>query len=161
MILFSPMKKEEYTSLLGFGLGASNIPSETWNLAALSSRCLFAYENKLQIDRLAADFDKKLLHAIKRSINQTLGNKRVSTYMKMDSPWEFYEALKNNKHNHLYVGSFHKGGLPGLVKARCYAWEKVSRALTEEEKAFILMHSADYQKDRKPIAKINPLKALR
>ena len=72
-----------------------------------------------------------------------VGKEKVITYMNMYSPWKFYYALRDNKHDHLMLDRRHQGGLQGLVKARCYAWEPGD--LNKDESGFILMHSQDYQ----------------
>jgi hypothetical protein len=147
MIYFSPMEKSKYVSH-GIGIGKMSMTMVEWNLAALSSRCLFSFENRLSAGRLAGDFDSKLLKAIKGSIFQTLGGKRVSFYMGMATPWLFYEALEDNDHGHLKINKFHRGGLKGLVRARCLVWDKANKIskLTKDEAHFIFMHSQSYQK---------------
>ncbi len=139
---FSPMSKNEYISH-GIGIGTTKCSKEMWNLLALTNRCMFAFENGLDISRLPAHFDKSIQKAAEVSINQTVGGETVLTYMYMNSPWEFYHALRTNEHEHLMLDRKHKGGLQGLVKARCYAW--APGKLSKSESDFIAMHSQDYQ----------------
>ena len=141
MTLFSPNKKEFYKSH-GYGPGSTEMSFEEWQLASLTSRCLFGYENGLPVNRLAGEFDKKLLTAVKGSIGQLVGGETVMSYMNLDSPSGFYTALACNPHEHLKIAKFHEGGLLGVVKARCLAWKGT---LTKEEAAYVKMHSMRYQ----------------
>jgi hypothetical protein len=106
---------------------------------------MFAFENGLLSDRLPAKFDQSLYAAAEQTINQPLGDKRVSNFMKLESPWDFYEALKVEDHSHLKLDIWHQEGLQGLVHARCLAWSATNRKLTKDEKGFVLLHSEDYQ----------------
>lgn len=142
MTLFSPKEKAFYTHC-GFGIGVTPCSFEMWNLLSLSNRAMFAFENELLSDRLPASFDETLIKAAEKTLSQTLGDKRILYYMRLDSPWHLYESLKSNKHANLKLDAWHKGRWQGLVKARCYAWE--SRKLTKDEKGFVLMHSRRYQ----------------
>ena len=141
-MIFSPKKKSFYTSH-GLGPGNFTCSFEIWNLLSLSSRPLFGYENNCLSNKLAANFDPNLIKAAEQTLMQKLAGTRCSEYMRMESPWPWYEALRNNDHSHLSSASFHKGGLQGLTRARCMVWNP-GHELYEEE--FVLMHSQDYQR---------------
>lgn len=136
MTLFSPHDKKFYTDGV-LGPGGKSMDLELWNLLSLSSRMLFGWENGQGQNKLEANFHPDLLLAAEHTLLQKLGDKRVRYYMRLDSPWNFYEALKMHNHDHLEVDHWHRGGLQGLVKARCFAWAGVSND-------FVRMHSLDY-----------------
>ena len=66
----------------------------------------------------------------------------VRTFMRYESPFDFYNELCKSEHHHLKTDIWHKGGMRGLVLARCLAWRG---SLTGEERNFVNMHSQSYQ----------------
>lgn len=141
MTLFSPMEKHRYISH-GVGIGAHDLSQEEWNLAALTNRCLFGYENGQSVAKLASNFDPSLIQSVKDTIYQDLGGSMVRTFMRRKSPYDFYHELSLHKHDHLKVDIWHNGGMRGLVLARCLVWRG---NLTPEERSFVNMHSQSYQ----------------
>ncbi|MBV5340277.1 MAG: hypothetical protein J0665_12090 [Deltaproteobacteria bacterium] len=114
----------------GFGLAYQNLDSEEWNLAALSSRLFFSYEEGAGIDDLAAEFDEKMLTALKETIEQELESKTVRWYMQQPSPFTFLGKLMTNSGDadELALSRFWRTEFYlFLVKARCLAWRATHR----------------------------------
>lgn len=125
---FTPQKREFYTKE-GFGLGYSVITTAEWNLAALTSKMFYAYENNRGIDVLAAEFDPDMLEAVRATLKQEIGGQLVEVYMKEESPFNFLEALQNNpaQMKKLEIAVFWKNEFLNLVTARCATWLTTNR----------------------------------
>ncbi len=132
-------KSRSFYAAEGFGLAYQNLDSEEWNLAALSSRLFFSYEEGAGIDVLAAEFDENMLSALRKTIDQEVGGKTVRWYMRQPSPFIFFEKLITNPSDadELALSRFWRTEFfIFLVKARCLAW----RATHRVEKLRIFPH---------------------
>jgi len=141
-------KGREFYSAEGFGLAYQNLSDEEWNLAAITSRLLFPYEDGQLTDLLSAEFEPRMQEAVKMSMQQEVGGKTVEWYMQQISPFSFYDAIDGNieESNALEISKFWKGRFfKVLVKARCLAWRATHRVegnrifphLTAEELDYI------------------------
>jgi len=141
-------KGREFYKAEGFGLAYQNLNDVEWNLAAITSRLLFKYEDGETVDVLAGEFDPAMQEALKESMYQMLGGKTVVWYMQQSSPFRFQEAITENKDSAaaLAISKFWGEKFFGaIVMARCLAWRTTHRVennrifphLTTEEVKYI------------------------
>jgi len=139
-------KNRSFYAAEGFGLAYQNLDSEEWNLAALSSRLFFSYEEGYGIEDLAAEFDENMLIALKETIEQELGGKTVRWYMHQPSPFTFLEKLMENPGDadELALSRFWRTEFYlFLVKARCLAWRATHRV--EKLRIFPLLNKEEVE----------------
>jgi len=141
-------KGREFYSAEGFGLAYQNLSDEEWNLAAITSRLLFPYEDGQLTDLLSAEFEPRMQEAVKSSMHQVVGGETVDWYMQQGSPFRFYEAIDANREDAsaLEISKFWgERFFKVLVMARCLSWRATHRVegdrifphLTAEEVNYI------------------------
>lgn len=127
MVIFTPNERDFYVTNTGIGPGTADITSKEWNLAAITTRVLFGWENDADFDDLFGEFPPDLLEAVRFSMTYQVNGKTVDQYMEEDTPFNFLHAclMDMEKAKVLpvckYWGSF--DDFITVLTARCYTWQ--------------------------------------
>lgn len=145
MINFAPEPRSFYIYEGMVGPGAQKgISDEEWNMHAVTSRALIAYEIGRKPGQRLGHFDKSLTKAVKLSMHRTVSGHTVEEWMQTSTPEDFFEACRGDRQavDELPICSWYGNAshFMTVLRARVATWKKANKKfLTKEDRDAMTM----------------------